>query len=209
MGKKNEVEIMNKSEIYDMIHDEKVREYAKALPESIVLVDLIFYGWQKGRGPLHVVSIQDQKETFHYFKKQEAEIKKLEKALQAQKPGPAPPVPDGDSDGLDEDEDASLENYISLFELMSSFIQPPDLLIYLKSTVPNLVNQIQKRGREYEESIRIDYLKLLNERYVSWIEKYELGKLLIIDVDSIDFESKPEDLGMVIEKITAEIHGLF
>ncbi len=101
------------------------------------------------------------------------------------------------------------ENYSSLFELMSSFIQPPDLLIYLKSTVPNLVNQIQKRGREYEESIRIDYLKLLNERYVSWIEKYELGKLLIIDVDSIDFESKPEDLGMVIEKITAEIHGLF
>ena len=101
------------------------------------------------------------------------------------------------------------ENYSSLFELMSSFIQPPDLLIYLKSTVPNLVNQIQKRGRDYEESIRIDYLKLLNERYVSWIEKYELGKLLIIDVDSIDFESKPEDLGMVIEKITAEIHGLF
>ena len=101
------------------------------------------------------------------------------------------------------------ENYSSLFELMSSFIQPPDLLIYLRSTVPNLVNQIQKRGREYEESIRLDYLKLLNERYEGWITKYESGKLLIIDVDDIDFESKPEDLGMIIEKINAEIHGLF
>ncbi len=101
------------------------------------------------------------------------------------------------------------ENYSSLFELMSTFIQPPDLLIYLRSSVPNLVNQIQKRGREYEESIRLDYLKLLNERYESWITKYDSGKLLIIDVDDIDFESVPEDLGMVIEKINAEIHGLF
>ncbi|MBU1013708.1 MAG: deoxynucleoside kinase [Bacteroidetes bacterium] len=101
------------------------------------------------------------------------------------------------------------ENYSSLFELMSSFIQPPDLLIYLRSSVPNLVNQIQKRGREYEESIRLDYLKLLNERYEGWVSKYESGKLLIIDVDDIDFESVPEDLGMVIEKINAEIHGLF
>ena len=101
------------------------------------------------------------------------------------------------------------ENYSSLFELMSTFIQPPDLLIYLRSSVPNLVNQIQKRGREYEESIRLDYLKLLNERYEGWISKYESGKLLIIDVDDIDFEAIPEDLGMVIEKINAEIHGLF
>ena len=101
------------------------------------------------------------------------------------------------------------ENYSSLFELMSSFIQPPDLLIYLRSSVPNLVNQIQKRGREYEESIRLDYLKLLNERYEGWINKYSLAKLLIIDVDNIDFESNPEDLGGVIEKINAEIHGLF
>lgn len=101
------------------------------------------------------------------------------------------------------------ENYSSLFELVSSFIQPPDLLIYLRSSVPNLVNQIQKRGREYEESIRLDYLKLLNERYESWIKKYKLGKLLIIDVDKNDFDSKPEDLGIIIEKITAEIHGLF
>ncbi len=101
------------------------------------------------------------------------------------------------------------ENYSALFELMSSFIQPPDLLIYLKSSVPNLVNQIQKRGREYEESIRIDYLKSLNERYEAWITKYKLGKLLIINVDDIDFAENPEDLGEVIERISAEIHGLF
>lgn len=101
------------------------------------------------------------------------------------------------------------ENYSSLFELMSTFIQPPDLLIYLKSSVPNLVNRIQKRGRDYEESIRIDYLKLLNERYEKWISKYESGKLLIIDVDDIDFQDNASDLGMIIEKINAEIHGLF
>ena len=101
------------------------------------------------------------------------------------------------------------ENYSSLFELMSSFIKPPDLLIYLKSSVPNLVNQIQRRGREYEASIRIDYLKKLEERYETWIGKYKLGKLLIINVDDINFEDSAEDLGMVIEKIQAEIHGLF
>ncbi len=100
------------------------------------------------------------------------------------------------------------ENYSSLFELMSSFIQPPDLLIYLRASVPTLVDQIQKRGREYEESIRIDYLKLLNERYEAWISKYKHGKLLIVDVDKLDF-SKPEDIGLVIEKIDAEINGLF
>ena len=101
------------------------------------------------------------------------------------------------------------ENYSALFELMSSFIQAPDLLIYLKSSVPNLVNQIQKRGREYEESIRLDYLKSLNERYETWISKYNAGKLLIINVDKIDFAENPNDLGVVIEKINAEIHGLF
>lgn len=100
------------------------------------------------------------------------------------------------------------ENYSSLFELMSQFIQPPDLLIYLRSTVPTLVNQIQKRGREYEASIRLDYLKHLNERYEAWISKYKIGKLLIVEVDDIDFE-KPADLGLVIEKINAELHGLF
>ena len=101
------------------------------------------------------------------------------------------------------------ENYQSLFELMSSFIQPPDLLIYLRATVPTLVNQIQKRGREYEESIRLDYLKMLNERYEQWIEGYDIGKKLIINVDKMDFTDKPEDLGIVIDKINAELHGLF
>lgn len=100
------------------------------------------------------------------------------------------------------------ENYSSLFELMSSFLQPPDLLIYLRASVSTLVEQIQKRGREYEESIRLDYLKLLNSRYEAWIEKYTLGKLLIINVDNTDFE-KPEDLSVVIDKINAELHGLF
>ncbi len=101
------------------------------------------------------------------------------------------------------------DNYISLFELMSSFIDPPDLLIYLRASVSTLVRQIASRGRDYEESIRIDYLKKLNERYEEWISGYDLGKLLIIDVDDIDFANKPEDLGKVIDKINAEIHGLF
>ncbi|HOI31588.1 MAG TPA: deoxynucleoside kinase [Bacteroidales bacterium] len=100
------------------------------------------------------------------------------------------------------------ENYSSLFELMSKFIQPPDLLIYLRASVPTLVNQIQKRNRDYEKSIRLDYLKHLNDRYEAWITKYAIGKLLIIEVDEIDLE-KPDDLGMVIEKINAELHGLF
>ncbi|MEZ5083601.1 MAG: deoxynucleoside kinase [Bacteroidales bacterium] len=101
------------------------------------------------------------------------------------------------------------ENYISLFELMSSFIQPPDLLVYLRASVPTLVNQIQKRGRDYEEAIRLDYLKRLNERYESWINNYNLGKLLIFNVDDIDIEEKPEDLAMIIEKVNAQLHGLF
>ncbi len=101
------------------------------------------------------------------------------------------------------------ENYSALFELISSFIQAPDLLIYLRSTVPNLVNQIQKRGRVYEESIRLDYLKSLNERYEAWISKYNLGKLLIVDVDEVKFGENAKDLGLVIERINAEIHGLF
>jgi deoxyadenosine/deoxycytidine kinase len=101
------------------------------------------------------------------------------------------------------------ENYISLFELMSSLIQAPDLLIYLRASVPTLVNQIQKRGRDYEEAIRLDYLKRLNERYESWISNYNLGKLLIFDVDNIDIEENPEDLAMIIEKVNAQLHGLF
>lgn len=101
------------------------------------------------------------------------------------------------------------DNYASLFELMSSFIQPPDLLIYLKASVPTLVRQIQMRGREYEESIRLDYLKSLNERYENWIKGYAEGKLVIFDVDKINITESREDLGMVIEKVSAEIHGLF
>lgn len=101
------------------------------------------------------------------------------------------------------------DNYKSLFELMASFIQPPDLLIYLRSSVPNLVSQIQLRGRDYENSIRLDYLKSLNERYEGWIKSYTKGNLLIIDVDNLDFLNNPEDLGMIIEKINGEINGLF
>lgn len=101
------------------------------------------------------------------------------------------------------------DNYTQLFELMSTFIQPPDLLIYLRADVPTLVRQIQKRGREYEASIRIDYLKSLNDRYENWINSYTLGKLLIMDVDNLNFSEKPEDLGLIIEGINAELNGLF
>ncbi len=101
------------------------------------------------------------------------------------------------------------ENYVSLFRLMSQFIQAPDLLIYLRGSVPTLVKQIQKRGRDYEESIRLDYLKRLNDRYESWISTYEEGKLLIVDVDDNNFEDNDEDLGKVIQMIDAEINGLF
>jgi deoxyadenosine/deoxycytidine kinase len=92
---------------------------------------------------------------------------------------------------------------------MTSLIQPPDLLIYLRATVPTLVNQIQKRGRDYENSIRLDYLKRLNERYEAWIGSYNLGKLLIIDVDNLNFTEVKEDLSTIISKIDANIHGLF
>lgn len=101
------------------------------------------------------------------------------------------------------------ENYFSLFNLMDKFIQAPDLMIYLRATVPTLVNQIQKRGREYENAIRLDYLKRLNERYEAWISTYDRGKLLIIDVDDNNFSENPEDLGKIINKIDAEINGLF
>lgn len=101
------------------------------------------------------------------------------------------------------------DNYSQLFGLMSSLIGPPDLLIYLRASVPTLVTQIQKRGREYENSIRLDYLRRLNERYEAWISEYTGGKLLIIDVDENKFIENPEHLGQVINKIDAELHGLF
>ncbi len=101
------------------------------------------------------------------------------------------------------------ENFFSMFNLIGSFIQPPDLLIYLRASVPTLVRQIQSRGRDYEESIRLDYLKSLNERYESWISSYTRGKLLIIDVDDNNFKEDKEDLGLIIHKIDTELHGLF
>lgn len=101
------------------------------------------------------------------------------------------------------------ENYQSLFSLMVSLVNPPDLLIYLRSSISNLVTQIQKRGREYESSIRIDYLKGLNDRYEEWINSYTDGKLLILDVDNLKFEERPEDFSTILDKIDAELHGLF
>lgn len=101
------------------------------------------------------------------------------------------------------------ENYFSLFNLMEKFISAPDLLIHLRASVPTLVNQISQRGREYEESIRIDYLKKLNERYEAWISTYSSGKVIIVDVDNNNFKENPEDLGKIITDIDAEINGLF
>ncbi|PKD15832.1 deoxynucleoside kinase [Salegentibacter salinarum] len=101
------------------------------------------------------------------------------------------------------------KNYSSLFDLMESVVQGPDLLIYLRSSIPNLVSQIHKRGRDYENSISIDYLSRLNERYEAWVHNYNKGNLLIIDVDNINFVDNPEDLGDIINRIDAEIHGLF
>ena len=101
------------------------------------------------------------------------------------------------------------DTYQALFSSIRSSIDAPDLLIYLRASIPALVNRIQKRGRDYEDSIRLDYLKRLNERYEAWISTYNDGKLLIIDVDDLDFESNPEHLGEIVNKIDAEIHGLF
>jgi deoxyadenosine/deoxycytidine kinase len=101
------------------------------------------------------------------------------------------------------------ENYFSLFNLVESFVSAPDLLIYLRASVPTLVHQIQLRGRDYEESIRIDYLKRLNERYEAWISTYDKGKLLIIDIDNNRFPENQEDLGKIISGVDGQLHGLF
>jgi len=101
------------------------------------------------------------------------------------------------------------ENYTSLFTSLNDMIQPPDLLIYLRGTIPTLVKQIQQRGRDYEDSIRLDYLKRLNERYEAWISTYNLGKLVILNIDELDFENDPNDANFVINKIEAELNGLF
>jgi deoxyadenosine/deoxycytidine kinase len=100
------------------------------------------------------------------------------------------------------------ENYKSIFNLMESFVKPPDLLIYLRSQIPNLVDQIHKRGRDYESSISIDYLSRLNERYEAWIQTYDKGKLLIIDVDNLDFVENKKDLQTIADKIDDSLKGL-
>ncbi|MBI1267076.1 MAG: deoxynucleoside kinase [Cryomorphaceae bacterium] len=101
------------------------------------------------------------------------------------------------------------ENYMDLFSLMDEFLNPPDLMIYLRASVPALVANIQKRGREYEEAIRLDYLTRLNERYEAWISTYDKGKLLIIDIDNNRFHEESEDLGKIIQAIDGELNGLF
>jgi deoxyadenosine/deoxycytidine kinase len=101
------------------------------------------------------------------------------------------------------------ENYKSLFDLMESVTKGPDLLIYLRSSVPNLVAQIQNRGREYENSISIDYLNRLNERYEAWVQDYDKGNLLIINVDELNFVDNQEHLGEIINKVDRELNGLF
>ncbi len=100
-------------------------------------------------------------------------------------------------------------NYRSLFDIMINFVQPPDLLIYLKASVPTLVRQIQKRGRSYENTIRLDYLTSLNKHYESWIKDYKLGELLVVDVDNIDFAENKSDLNAIIDKVGSQLRGLF
>jgi deoxynucleoside kinase family protein len=104
--------------------------------------------------------------------------------------------------------DRDYETYMELFRLMMSLVKAPDLLIYLKSSVPHLVSQIQKRGREYEKSIEIEYLEGLNERYEKWIAEYP-GNVLVIDADGLDFQNRPEDFASITDKIDSELYGLF
>jgi len=101
------------------------------------------------------------------------------------------------------------DNYYQFFQTLRSMVKPPDLLIYLQASVPTLVGQIQKRGREFEENIRLDYLKKLNEYYNKWIEGYQEGPLLIINVDHNKFAEKSEDMGEIINKVDAQLFGLF
>jgi len=100
------------------------------------------------------------------------------------------------------------ENYKSLFDSISAQVKEPDLLIYLRAGIPKLVHQIQMRGRDYEDAIRLDYLKRLNERYEAWISTYK-GKLLIFNVDDMDFQENPEDAAEIINKVESTLNGLF
>lgn len=101
------------------------------------------------------------------------------------------------------------DNYLALFNSMINMVKAPDLMIYLKADLPKLIGQIEKRNRDYENNIRIDYLRNLNEHYNTWINNYNSGKLLVIDVNNLDFVGNPEDLGLIIEKVQAELYGLF
>lgn len=105
--------------------------------------------------------------------------------------------------------DRDYSSYLTLFESMIQHVEPPDLLVYLKADIPKLVSQIEKRGRDYENAIRLDYLKNLNQHYSDWIDSYDLGKLLVIEVNHIDFVTSAEDLSSIVQRIDAEIHGLF
>lgn len=101
------------------------------------------------------------------------------------------------------------DNYFGIFQSIISMVKPPDLMIYLKADLPKLIGQIEKRGRDYESTLRLDYLRHLNEHYESWMRSYNLGKLVVIDVNNLDFVSNPEDLGFIINKIQVELFGLF
>lgn len=101
------------------------------------------------------------------------------------------------------------ENYKDLFDTITSQVRPPDLLIYLKASIPTLVNNIQSRGREYEENLRLDYLKKLNELYDAWIARYDHGKLLVVNIDDNNFVENEDDLHEIHSRISAELHGLF
>ncbi len=101
------------------------------------------------------------------------------------------------------------DNYFHFFQTLKTLVQPPDLLIYLNASVPTLVGQIQKRGREYEENIRLDYLKRLNEFYNKWISSYNEGQLLVIDVDKNKFAEREEDFGEIIQRVDGQLYGLF
>ncbi len=106
-------------------------------------------------------------------------------------------------------EQRDYENYLRLFESMMTFVKPPDLLIYLKADIGKLVNQIEKRGRDYENKIQIDYLKNLNEHYEEWIGGYNIGPLLVVDVTQMDFEKRVEDFSSIVQKIDFQLNGLF
>jgi len=101
------------------------------------------------------------------------------------------------------------ENYLSIFNTMTSIVRPPDLVIYLRAQIPTLVNQIQKRGREYEENLRLDYLRRLHDYYEAWASKYNKGRLLVIDIEQLNFADNQEDLAEVASRVNAELFGLF